>query len=125
MAVRSAAIPLRSIHIGFSCRSGTGGSVTAAGVSGFIELTPAGELIGDKALAAWDDGARPSPEISNAATSRTTGLPTACSTRSPCATPGLVKAAANDGLNDIEGGCMTAKFRIGYGSFTCNLVGSL
>jgi hypothetical protein len=90
-----------------------------------MEPTAAGELVADETLAAWVDAAKPIPEISNAATSRTTGLPTACSTRSPCAMPGLVKAWADDGLNDMEGGCITAKFLIGYGSFTCNLVGSL
>jgi hypothetical protein len=37
--------------------------------------------------------------------------------------PGLVKACADDGLNAMEGGCITAKFLTGYGSFICNLVG--
>jgi hypothetical protein len=87
--------------------------------------TAAAGAIAGEALAGWFCAARPIPEISNAATSRTTGLPTACSTRSPWVMPGLVKAAADDGLKDMEGGCMTAKFLIGYGNFTCNLVGSL
>src|SRR6267142_4349032 len=112
-AVSNAAIPLRSIHIGFSCQPGTAGRVAAVGVSGLVESAGAVALIADEAFAAWDDAAKPIPDTSNAATSRTSGLPTACSTRSPWARSGLVKAAADDGLEDMEGGCMTAKFLIG------------
>jgi len=67
-------------------------------------------------------GANPIPDISNSGTSRTTVVLTAFSMRSPCASPGLVKAWEDDGLKDMEGGCITAKFLTGYGSFTCNLV---
>src|SRR6476646_8529665 len=83
IAVSIAAIPLRSIHIGFSCRLETAGRVAAACVSGLVESTGAVALIVDEALAAWVGAAKPIPEISNAATLRTTGLPTACSTRRP------------------------------------------
>src|SRR6478736_4677470 len=66
IAVSIAAIPLRSIHIGFSCRLETAGRVAAACVSGLVESTGAVALIVDEALAAWVGAAKPIPEISNA-----------------------------------------------------------
>lgn len=47
-----------------------------------------------KGVSAGAGNATPTPEISNAGTCRSGALLTACSIRSPLATPGLVKSAA-------------------------------
>src|SRR5947207_6499154 len=58
----------------------------------------------------------PTPEISKAGTSTGWGEAAACSSCRPLTTPGDLKVPGRNALNDMEGGCTTAKFLMGYAS---------